>query len=127
MHASETALLLYRAPTYAGVSGAGGWDCQHLMRHGTSRARVSDDMRRQKSVLARPSRGMNAPCNDRRDRLETLIPWPCHVDPLNTSSDPAGPQADTSCAVYSHTPTIPWGVAPVMRAGDEGAWRRCPA
>jgi hypothetical protein len=41
VHASETALLLYRAPSYAGVSGAGGWDCQHLMRDGTEpRARL---------------------------------------------------------------------------------------
>jgi hypothetical protein len=51
--AGFTDLLLYQTPTHAASeSGTGLCDCQHVMG-----ARVSDDIRRQKSVLSGGSRG----------------------------------------------------------------------
>ena len=41
---------------------------------GVSLSNVSRCMRAPKSVAARPSRGMNAPCSDRRGRCPPLTP-----------------------------------------------------
>ena len=62
---------------------------------GARRARVAADMRSAKSVAARPSRGMNARCSDRRGASDLFAVCPCHVEPLKIRSEPAGPQAST--------------------------------
>src|SRR6185436_10049866 len=58
-----------------------GSSSSRYLASGPIRCRVSGRIRAAWSRAALPCRGMNAPCTDRRPRLDRFAANPCHVDP----------------------------------------------